>query len=89
MVAVGVPTAEHGWEIRYGPEIPVSESPDPKIAVRETTERCAQAIEAEVRARPELWLWMYKRWKYIPEGEEPDRYPFYARGVQSRVASRV
>jgi KDO2-lipid IV(A) lauroyltransferase len=37
------------------------------------------AIEAEVRQNPQFWLWMYKRWKLIPDGESADGYPYYAR----------
>lgn len=36
-------------------------------------------LETRIRERPELWLWMYKRWKYIPPGMDPGRYPFYAK----------
>lgn len=31
--------------------------------VRELTARCTAVVEAEVRRRPELWLWMHDRWK--------------------------
>lgn len=36
------------------------------------------AIEKQIRRRPECWLWMYRRWKYIPPGGDAARYPFYA-----------
>lgn len=35
-------------------------------------------IENEIRANPGCWLWMYKRWKFVPEGEDAQSYPFYA-----------
>lgn len=45
------------------------------------TERTTQLLEQRIRARPELWLWMYKRWKYVPPGADATRYPFYARAI--------
>lgn len=38
-------------------------------------------MEAEFKANPGCWLWMYKRWKFIPPGEDRARYPFYANPV--------
>lgn len=43
------------------------------------TQRMAAIIEGEVRKHPEQWLWMYKRWKFIPEGADAEGFPFYAR----------
>jgi Kdo2-lipid IVA lauroyltransferase/acyltransferase len=36
-------------------------------------------LEDVVRENPEYWLWSYKRWKYIPEGADAGKYPFYSR----------
>jgi KDO2-lipid IV(A) lauroyltransferase len=38
----------------------------------------ADAFEREIRACPGQWLWMYKRWKYVPSRASADEYPFYA-----------
>lgn len=35
--------------------------------------------ESVIRCYPGKWLWMYKRWKYVPEGAPIEKYPFYAR----------
>lgn len=43
------------------------------------TQQILAAIETEVRARPEHWLWMYKRWKTIKPGDDRARYPRYYR----------
>jgi KDO2-lipid IV(A) lauroyltransferase len=43
--------------------------------VRENTARFTRVIEDYVRAHPEQWLWVHKRWKTRPAGEEPV-YPF-------------
>lgn len=42
------------------------------------TQRLTNVLEEEVGQRPGQWLWMYKRWKYIPAGAAADRYPYYA-----------
>jgi Kdo2-lipid IVA lauroyltransferase/acyltransferase len=41
-------------------EPPRSDSPD---AIREFTQRCTDVLEMYVRRRPELWLWMHRRWR--------------------------
>lgn len=46
-------------------------------SLREITQGCWDFFEPFVRARPDLWLWNYKHWRYKPE--EADReYPSYA-----------
>lgn len=40
--------------------LPPSESPD---AVRDLTQRCTKVLEKYVRAHPERWLWMHRRWR--------------------------
>ncbi len=39
---------------------PGADSPD---AVREFTQRCTDVLEMYVRRRPDLWLWMHRRWR--------------------------
>ncbi len=41
-------------------ELPAAETPD---AVRELTQRCTRVLEKYVRAHPERWLWMHRRWR--------------------------
>lgn len=43
----------------------------------EIAQRCWDVFEPIVRARPELWLWPYKHFRYKPKGAERN-YPFYA-----------
>jgi KDO2-lipid IV(A) lauroyltransferase len=45
---------------------------------QEIAQRCWDVLEPDVRRHPEAWLWAYKHWRFIPEGEDPSRYPFYA-----------
>ncbi|MEA3213089.1 MAG: Kdo2-lipid lauroyltransferase/acyltransferase [Chthoniobacter sp.] len=44
---------------------------------REIAQRCWEAFEPMVRARPDLWLWPYKHFRYRPRGATRE-YPFYA-----------
>jgi len=46
---------------------------DAEDAIREFTQRCTDVLEMYVRRRPELWLWMHRRWR----DDEPfaDRVP--------------
>jgi KDO2-lipid IV(A) lauroyltransferase len=41
-------------------EPPGGDSADP---IREFTQRCTDVLEMHVRRRPELWLWMHRRWR--------------------------
>lgn len=46
--------------------------------VEQLTQAVIADIEAGIRADPGAWLWMYKRWKRIPPGEDSKGYPLYA-----------
>lgn len=46
------------------------------------TQTIAALFEQEIRARPEQWLWMYKRWKYIDPDWPATAYPFYAKPLR-------
>lgn len=51
-------------------EMPDPDAPD---AVRELTQRCTRMLERYVRAHPELWLWMHRRWRDdVPTSERPE-----------------
>jgi Kdo2-lipid IVA lauroyltransferase/acyltransferase len=50
-----------------------------KTSEVEITQAVAKAIEEAIRRAPGQWLWMYKRWKYIPPGAPAEKYPFYAK----------
>lgn len=47
-------------------------------AVRRLTQQITNVYEQEIRKYPELWLWSYKRWKYVPRNVPREDYPFYA-----------
>jgi KDO2-lipid IV(A) lauroyltransferase len=39
---------------------PTADDPDP---IREFTQRCTDVLETYVRQRPDMWLWMHRRWR--------------------------
>ena len=42
------------------------------------TQACWDFFEPFIRARPDLWLWNYKHFRYRPRAAPPESYPFYA-----------
>jgi KDO2-lipid IV(A) lauroyltransferase len=49
--------------------------PDSADAVREFTQRCTDVLEMYVRRHPELWLWMHRRWRDVPSGDNAEGVP--------------
>jgi KDO2-lipid IV(A) lauroyltransferase len=49
--------------------------PDSADAVREFTQRCTDVLEMYVRRHPELWLWMHRRWRDVPTGDNGESVP--------------
>jgi lauroyl/myristoyl acyltransferase len=45
--------------------------------VREIAQRCWDEFEPVIRARPDLYLWPYKHFRYRPKSAVRT-YPFYA-----------
>ena len=58
---------------RGEPPLALIRTGDPERDVRENTALFAAAIERHVRANPDQWLWVHKRWRTRPAGE-PDFY---------------
>lgn len=56
-----------------GPVIEIVRTGDAARDVEVNTERFTAAIEGHIRAYPDQWLWIHKRWKTRPAGE-PDIY---------------
>lgn len=65
-----------GGRYRFVYEAPV-EPPEGtgEDAVREFTQRCTDVLEMQVRRRPELWLWMHRRWRDAPIPETKGMFP--------------
>ncbi|HEX4084077.1 MAG TPA: hypothetical protein VHY22_04140 [Chthoniobacteraceae bacterium] len=49
----------------------------PGSSVREIAQTVWDFFEARIQQKPELWMWMYKHWRYRPRGDSHP-YPFYA-----------
>ena len=53
-------------------EPPEEQGPE---AIRDFTQRCTDVLEMHVRKRPELWLWMHRRWRDAPIPEAGGMFP--------------
>lgn len=72
--AVCIPMDDGRYVLKSFAPLPVTSSDHVPAVVQ----KCWDVFESEIRERPELWMWMYKHWRYLP-GDEPDeRYPCYA-----------
>ena len=52
--------------------------------LKEYVQLMTNQMEEVILERPDCWLWVYKRWKYIHEGINPEDYPPYARFEKER-----
>jgi len=68
----------HVGEGRYLAEVLDFLPPDHGMNETEVTQWVADSLGKAIRHFPEQWLWMYRRWRHVPDGEDPARYPFYS-----------
>lgn len=64
-----LPRPDGGYTIVYEAPVEVEASGDRDADVERLTARCTAIVETWVRRRPELWLWMHRRWKTRPADE--------------------
>mgnify|MGYP000044147453 CR=1 FL=1 len=57
-------------------------NPDAEDPVADLTQRMTHSVTRVIRDTPQYWCWMYKRWRFIPEGADENQYPWYARKVE-------
>jgi KDO2-lipid IV(A) lauroyltransferase len=68
LVRQGV-SASHRIVIR--PRVETIHTGDRAADTAENTRRFNRVLEEMVRARPDHWIWMHKRWRTRPPGEPP------------------
>jgi len=61
------------YVLKFEPALPFQVTQDEEADIRANTALCARVIENYIRAYPEQWFWLHKRWKNRPAGE-PDLY---------------
>jgi len=54
------------YRFSYGPAIQFEPTGDRQADILRLTQLATSVIEAQVRARPEQWLWLHRRWKTQP-----------------------
>lgn len=59
------------YRIRFEPAIATVITGDDAADTVANTQNYTAAIEREVRAHPDQWLWVHRRWKTRPPGEPP------------------
>ena len=63
------------YRLRFEPAVAITRTNDEEADVVANTQRFTRVIEDYIRAHPDQWLWVHKRWKTRPDGEKP-LYPF-------------
>jgi Kdo2-lipid IVA lauroyltransferase/acyltransferase len=64
-------------------ELPPDGTEDP---IRELTQRCTDVLEMYVRSRPDLWLWMHRRWRE-PSADQTEHNTIPATADDEEVTS--
>jgi KDO2-lipid IV(A) lauroyltransferase len=62
--------AEKKYVLRFGEELDLMQTGEIASDIIANTALFTATIEAYVRRYPEQWLWVHRRWKTRPEGEE-------------------
>jgi KDO2-lipid IV(A) lauroyltransferase len=61
---------EQKYVLHFGEELAVECSGDPEADAVRNTAAFTASIEAYIRRYPDQWLWMHRRWKTRPAGQE-------------------
>jgi lauroyl/myristoyl acyltransferase len=72
--AVCEPLADGRYRLVIYPAI----SADSTKTAQQIAQQVWDVFEPLIRAQPERWMWMYKHWRYLPDGQTDERYPDYA-----------
>jgi KDO2-lipid IV(A) lauroyltransferase len=68
------------YRLRFEPAVELTRSGNEQADVRDNTAQFNRVIEDHIRAHPDQWLWVHKRWKTRPLGEKAI-YPFQRKGT--------
>ena len=60
------------WRFLYDPPLEINTNGNRTEAIRRITQQCTRVIERYIRKRPDIWLWMHRRWKAQPPVEKQD-----------------
>jgi lauroyl/myristoyl acyltransferase len=71
---ISLPQPDGRYLMHFLEPIPVS----PTDSLTEITQRCWDQFEPFIKAQPEIWMWMYKHWRYLPHDAPALAYPTYA-----------
>jgi KDO2-lipid IV(A) lauroyltransferase len=63
--------ARQKYLLKLEPPVEYQKTGDDALDVRELTQNVTKVIEKYVRAFPEQWMWIHKRWNTRPTGESP------------------
>ena len=63
------------YRLRFEPALELTRTGDEEVDVLENTARFTRILEDQIRKHPDQWLWVHKRWKTRPPGEN-SIYPF-------------
>ena len=61
--------AKSKYTLRFGPQIKLVRTGDSAADVLANTAEFAATTERYIRANPDQWLWLHRRWKTRPAGE--------------------
>ncbi|MFZ0634582.1 MAG: lysophospholipid acyltransferase family protein [Candidatus Acidiferrales bacterium] len=63
------------YRLHFEPEVVLVRTGDEDADIRANTAKFMRVVENFARAHPDQWLWVHKRWKTRPPGQNPI-YPF-------------
>ncbi|MBI2821638.1 MAG: lysophospholipid acyltransferase family protein [Acidobacteria bacterium] len=63
------------YRIHFAEEIPLYRDGSLEENIRVSTERFNRALEEVIRACPDRWLWLHRRWNTRPPGDQEALYP--------------
>jgi len=63
--------ASQKYILRFEPAVELTRTGDEAADIRTNTAKFMKVVEDFVRAHPDQWIWVHKRWKTRPPGEKP------------------